>query len=90
MGQKRVAHLLGLADNSHYSKWERGIKKPSVSNALKLTYIFKVPVEVLYADLYQTCIEEVDEKAKAFSCEEDNEEDSPQRSAKVEQHSVLI
>jgi len=93
MGQKRLAHLLNHADNSQYSKWERGEKKPSIANALKLAHIFKVPVEVLYADLYQSCMEEVDDKAKAFSCSEEGEDAEKtflQPSAKVEQQSVLV
>ena len=93
MGQKRLAHLLNHADNSQYSKWERGEKKPSILNALKLAYIFKVPIEVLYADLYQSCMEEVDEKAKELSCSEEVEDPEKtllQPNTKVEQQSVLV
>ena len=88
-----MAHLLNHADNSQYSKWERGEKKPSLSNALKLAHIFKVPVEVLYADLYQSCMEEVDEQAKALSCSDEVEEEETitlQPNTKVEQQSVLV
>ena len=93
MGQKRLAHLLNHADNSQYSKWERGDKKPSLSNALKLAHIFKVPIEVLYADLYQSCVEEVNDQAKALSCSEEIAETEMitlQPNAKVEHQSVLV
>ena len=93
MGQKRLAHLLNHADNSQYSKWERGEKKPSLPNALKLAHIFKVPIEVLYADLYQSCVEEVNDQAKALSCSEEVEETEKitlQPNAKVDQQSVPV
>lgn len=93
MGQKRMAHLLNHTDNSQYSKWERGKKQPSITNALKLAYILNVPVEVLYADVYQAGIKEVDERAKAlFSSEDEEDEDkvSTQPSTKVEHTSSHV
>lgn len=46
--QRRVAHLLGHRDNSAWSNYERGERLPSLSNALRLGIILRVPVEFLF------------------------------------------
>lgn len=93
MAQKRLAHLLSHEDRSQYSKWERSDVYPSLLNALKLAHIFKVPVEVLFADLHQSCIEEVDAQSKTLSCSDEGEVAETitlQPNTKVEQQSAFI
>lgn len=51
---KQVAGLIGLADPSHLSHWEKGRKMPTLSNALKLSAVIGCPVEILYADFFNT------------------------------------
>lgn len=50
--QQQVARLLDHKDNSVWSKYERGDRLPSLSNALKLGIILRVPVEFLFHALH--------------------------------------
>jgi len=50
--QEQIAHLLGYKDNSAWSKYERGVRLPSLVNALKLGIVLRVPVEFLFHALY--------------------------------------
>ena len=51
--QKKVAFLLDHKTTSQLSHYERGIKYPSLLNALKLEIIYNVPVAFLFSDLYR-------------------------------------
>lgn len=44
-----VARLLGIADHTHVSHWEKGRKFPTLANALKLSAIIACPIEAFYA-----------------------------------------
>jgi transcriptional regulator with XRE-family HTH domain len=66
LGQKQVAHLLGCADHTQFSKWERNEKLPNLQNALRLSYILQTPVESLFGGLYRNLSEEIDERLKSL------------------------
>ena len=48
-----VCRLLGQSQDAHYGEWARGECLPSLRNVLKLSFILKCPVEVLFLDLYE-------------------------------------
>jgi transcriptional regulator with XRE-family HTH domain len=50
--QLEVARLLGWKNIKAISKMESGKAQPSVTTALKLSAVYRVPVEFLYRDLY--------------------------------------
>jgi transcriptional regulator with XRE-family HTH domain len=54
-----VAHLLGHSGTSALSNYERGKRLPSLSNALRLGIILRVPVEFLFPSLYDGLREEI-------------------------------
>lgn len=47
-----VVRQLGHGGDSQYSSWASGRRLPSLRSALKLAFILKCPVEVLYFELY--------------------------------------
>ena len=49
---KQVARLLGHQDGSALSAYERGQRLPSLTNALRLGIILRIPVEFLFPSLY--------------------------------------
>lgn len=49
---RQVAHLLGHKDSSIFSRLERSKQLPSLMNAFRLSIILRVPVEFLFAALY--------------------------------------
>ncbi|HEX3822674.1 MAG TPA: helix-turn-helix transcriptional regulator [Candidatus Sulfotelmatobacter sp.] len=54
-----VAHLLGHKDTSTLSDYERGERLPSLTNALRLGIILRVPVEFLFPTLYDGTREQI-------------------------------
>lgn len=50
--QKQVALLLGHKSTWPISDYERGKRLPTLTTALKLEIILRVPVAFLYQDLY--------------------------------------
>ena len=50
--QRHVARLLGHKDNSAWSDYERGVRLPSLANALRLAIILRTPIEFLFYDLH--------------------------------------
>jgi transcriptional regulator with XRE-family HTH domain len=51
LSQRQVAVMLTHKKTTQVSRWENGEKIPTLTNALKLSCIFKVPVETLFPDL---------------------------------------
>jgi len=51
--QKYVAQLLGLKDTATLCHYERGYSMPSLTVALGLEIVFRVPVAFLFPRLYQ-------------------------------------
>jgi transcriptional regulator with XRE-family HTH domain len=53
LSQKRVAFLIAQKTSSQLCHYERGDKRPNLTNALKLEILYHVPVSFLYRDLYR-------------------------------------
>ena len=51
--QRQVAAILGYVSPYHISEYERGPKLPSLTTALKLEIVYRVPVAFLYPELYR-------------------------------------
>jgi len=51
--QQHVAAVLGLQDSAVISKLERQQRLPRLETALKLSVMYRVPVEFLFSDLYK-------------------------------------
>ena len=66
--QLQVAGLLGWKNIKAISKMESGNALPTMNTALKLSAIYRVPVEFLYRDLYVKLRSEIrEQEAKAAS-----------------------
>lgn len=64
LGQKQIANLLGHKTIDQISRYERGARMPSLKTALKLQIIYHLPLNVLFQDFYNKCLEEVESKTK--------------------------
>ncbi len=64
-GQKYVALLLGHRRASLISRYEKNVTLPSLMTVLKLSAIFRVPVEFLYHDLFEKLRSEIRAKEEA-------------------------
>ena len=54
-----VARLLGHRDTSTFRGFERGDRLPSLVNTLRLSIIFRVPIEFLFTELYASLKEKI-------------------------------
>lgn len=59
LSQKRVAFLIDQKTPSQLSHYERGDKRPNLTNALKLEILYHVPVAYLYHELYDKLREDI-------------------------------
>jgi transcriptional regulator with XRE-family HTH domain len=64
-----VADLLELSSCSPIWYWEKGLKYPSVENALKLSALLQCPVEILFLEKFNEIRHELFERK--------NESDNP-------------
>jgi transcriptional regulator with XRE-family HTH domain len=60
--QTDVAGMLGHASPDRISHWEKGSALPGVINLFKLSLIYRVPPEQMYADLYKSLADEFQQK----------------------------
>lgn len=60
--QRDAARILGFADGSHISRWERGICLPTAHNLFKLAATYRTLVDALYIDVLRDIREEVREQ----------------------------
>jgi transcriptional regulator with XRE-family HTH domain len=60
--QTDVAAMLGHASADRISHWEKGAAFPGMVNLFKLSLIYRVPPEQLYADLYKSLTDELQQK----------------------------
>ena len=58
-----VAERLGFLNAAHVSSWERGKKIPTLQNALRLSAVLLVPVEVLFCDYFNSLREEIEKRS---------------------------
>jgi transcriptional regulator with XRE-family HTH domain len=59
IGRKQVARLLGHRTIDQISRFERGVKVPSLKTALKLAIIYDIPIRAMLDGYFDTCREEV-------------------------------
>ena len=57
--QRNTARILGLADASSVSRWERGVCLPSVIQMFRLAALYEVLVDALFIDVLRTIREEI-------------------------------
>jgi transcriptional regulator with XRE-family HTH domain len=51
--QKQVAYLLNHKTTDQVSRYEKGVKVPSLQTALLLEIIYGIPVRILFKDLFE-------------------------------------
>lgn len=64
--QKQIAGLLGYKTIQQISRYETGIRTPSLKTALKLALIYKLPIRVLFHAYYPECCEELTARAETL------------------------
>jgi transcriptional regulator with XRE-family HTH domain len=57
--QSDAARILGLADASSISRWERGVCLPSVVNLFRLAALYGTLVDALFIDVLRTIRDEI-------------------------------
>jgi transcriptional regulator with XRE-family HTH domain len=57
--QRDAARILGFADSSRISRWERGLCLPTANNLFKLAAAYRTLVDALYIDVLRDIREEV-------------------------------
>jgi len=57
--QRDVANTLGLKNIKEINRWEHGKTLPSLVNVLKLSFILKCPVEILFLNHFQSIKDEL-------------------------------
>src|ERR1039457_1820692 len=60
--QTDVATMLGHASPDRISHWEKGVAFPGIVNLFKLSLIYHVSPEQLYANLYKSLADELQQK----------------------------
>jgi len=58
LSQRQVSFLLALNGTSQISKWEKGVKVPTLENAMRLAQILKVSVEELFSGIREKLLRE--------------------------------
>ncbi len=59
LGQKQIAALLGHKTADQISRYELGVKMPTLKTAIKLGIIYNVPIRTLFYGYYELCLNEV-------------------------------
>jgi len=57
--QKYLARLLGHKDPAQIYHWEKGIKIPSVKNAIRLAIALRTLIKCLFFDYFKSAVEEL-------------------------------
>ena len=57
--QTEAARILGFADASSLSKWERGVRLPSTTQLFRLAALYRVLVDALFIDVLRTIRDEI-------------------------------
>jgi transcriptional regulator with XRE-family HTH domain len=52
LGQKQVAYLLDLKTADQISRYEQGLRLPTLETALQLEIIYGLPLQILFKELY--------------------------------------
>ena len=62
MSQKQVAHLIGHRDVTMLSKYERGLRAPSLRTALKLALLYRMPMHEIFVEEFSRARDELTEQ----------------------------
>ncbi|MFN0009568.1 MAG: helix-turn-helix domain-containing protein [Planctomycetota bacterium] len=65
--QAELAVLLGCAHRSKVSRYERGVRSPSLVTLIGFEIVFRAPVAALYAGQYAKVREEIRARARRLS-----------------------
>lgn len=57
--QRDAARILGFADSSRISRWERGLCLPTAVNLFKLAAVYRTLVDALYIDVLRDVREDI-------------------------------
>lgn len=66
LSQKQVAHLIGHRDTTMLSKYERGVVAPPLRTALKLTVLYRQPIQEIFSEEFSHAREELTMKIKTM------------------------
>lgn len=64
--QKQVAKMLGLKNSSQISRWENGMRFPSLKNLLRLSILYWTLPEALYIDHVRELRKEIKEREERY------------------------
>ena len=64
LAQKQVAYLLGHKSADVISRYEKGLKTPSLKTALMLEAAFGIPVRILFKEFFDALNDEVQQRIK--------------------------
>jgi transcriptional regulator with XRE-family HTH domain len=64
---KDVAKLIGITSSAHVAHWEKGRKRPSLVNCLKLAAVLKTTPDVLFSDLFKQIRTEIYQRKVKFN-----------------------
>ena len=64
--QKQVAQLLAHKSVNMISRYETGLRVPSLKTAIKFAIIYKLPIRILFHAYYHECREELTVRAKTL------------------------
>jgi transcriptional regulator with XRE-family HTH domain len=79
-----VTRLLGYADVSQLSRYERGQRLPSLENALKLAIILRTPVEFLFPSLFLDLRETIRAEEERFKQQPSRQDTAPRFHVELE------
>jgi len=70
--QRDAARILGFADASSLSRWERGVCLPSAMNMFRLAALYRTLVDALYIDMLRTVRKEIKRREAGMVPDEDD------------------
>ena len=68
--QKQVAKLLGHRDRSMISRYERGLLVPPLYVAFKLTILYRVPLQEIFKNDFESAEQDLRSNAKTMRFEQ--------------------
>ena len=75
--QREAARILGLADSSLVSRWEKGVRLPSTVNLFKLAAVYRTLVDAIYIDVLRDIRAEVRRRERRIVKREQQDSQTP-------------
>ncbi len=82
--QAEVAYLLGSTHRSKVSRYERGVRIPSLANVIGFEIVFQAPLKALFAGTYEKVNEGIRDRARRLSREIDAKPSTPVQKQKFD------